>query len=197
MMRVVIKSFDTPPIDEKEVLRYAGAREGDEASMELAKEMIDGSGGLFCFKVCFLELPFKTDGRLCDFSAFSVESKKLAKCLCGSSRVLVFAATVGVGVDRAIAKYSRIAPSKAFMLSALGAERIEALCDAFCREYAFENNVALTPRFSSGYGDCPLDVQRQIFDLLDCPKNIGLTLNDSMLMSPTKSVTAFVGIKEK
>jgi cobalamin-dependent methionine synthase I len=111
--------------------------------------------------------------------------------------VLVFAATVGVGVDRAIAKYSRIAPSKAFMLSALGAERIEALCDAFCREYAFEKNVALTPRFSSGYGDCPLDVQRQIFYLLDCPKNIGLTLNDSMLMSPTKSVTAFVGIKEK
>ena len=50
------------------------------------------------------------------------------------------------------------------------------------------------PRFSAGYGDLPLGVQREIFAALDCPKHIGLTLNDSLLMSPTKSVTAIVGI---
>jgi len=30
--------------------------------------------------------------------------------------------------------------------------------------------------------------------VLDCAKKIGLTLNDSLLMSPSKSVTAFAGI---
>lgn len=50
------------------------------------------------------------------------------------------------------------------------------------------------PRFSPGYGDLPLSAQREIFAVLDCGKRIGLMLNDSLLMSPSKSVTAFVGI---
>ncbi len=50
------------------------------------------------------------------------------------------------------------------------------------------------PRFSPGYGDLTLLAQKDIFAVLDCGKRIGLTLNDSLLMSPSKSVTAFVGI---
>ncbi|MBO5857729.1 MAG: Vitamin B12 dependent methionine synthase activation subunit, partial [Clostridia bacterium] len=42
--------------------------------------------------------------------------------------------------------------------------------------------------------DLELTTQKDIFKILDCSKKIGLTLNDSLLMSPTKSVTAFVGI---
>ena len=39
--------------------------------------------------------------------------------------------------------------------------------------------------------------QKDIFKILDCSKKIGLTLTDSLLMSPTKSVTAIVGIKDE
>ena len=196
-MKVFVKHIDAPSIDVNEVLRYARSAASDEASEALAKEVISLAKDSFCYSVCYAELPFVTNGKLCDLEAFSVESEKLSKCLGTSSKVLLFAATVGVGIDRLIAKHSRLSPSKALMLGALGAERIEALCNAFCDDYALENGVTLTPRFSAGYGDCPLEVQKQIFAFLDCPKNIGLTLNDSMLMSPTKSVTAFVGIKEK
>ena len=52
----------------------------------------------------------------------------------------------------------------------------------------------LKPRFSPGYGDLPLEMQRDIFRVLDCSRKIGLTLNESLLMSPSKSVTAIVGI---
>ena len=196
-MRVIVKRFEAPLIDKKEVLRYARSSAEDALSCDLAQEVIDLAKDSFDYRVCYLELPFKSDGNICDFSVFKVESKKLSKCLDGSSKVIVFAATVGVGIDRLISKHSRISPAKALMLGALGAERIESLCNAFCGEYESKDGVLLTPRFSAGYGDCLLDVQKQIFELLDCPKNIGLTLNDSMLMSPTKSVTAFVGIKEK
>ena len=105
-------------------------------------------------------------------------------------------ATVGIALDRLIAKYSRISPAKALLLQALGAERIEALCDTFCDDIQKAHKIALKPRFSAGYGDLPLDTQNSIFGLLNLPKNIGLTLNDSMLMSPSKSVTAFIGIQE-
>ena len=77
-----------------------------------------------------------------------------------------------------------------------GLERIEALCDDFCNDIQNTLKTQLKPRFSAGYGDLPLDTQKQIFSLLNLSKNIGLTLNDSLLMSPTKSVTAFIGMQE-
>ena len=54
----------------------------------------------------------------------------------------------------------------------------------------------LRPRFSAGYGDLSLSVQKDIFSVLDCARKIGLTLNDSLIMSPSKSVTAVVGISD-
>ena len=76
---------------------------------------------------------------------------------------------------------------------AIGAERIESLCDAFCAEREAEG-LRLRPRFSPGYGDLPLELQRDLFRGLDCSRKIGLTLNESLLMSPSKSVTAIAGI---
>ena len=81
------------------------------------------------------------------------------------------------------------------MLQALGAERIEALCDSFCDFLAAEYApLTVRQRFSPGYGDLPLQNQRAFFDALQCHREIGLYLNESLLMSPTKSVTAIVGI---
>jgi hypothetical protein len=74
-------------------------------------------------------------------------------------------------------------------LGAIGTERIESLCDAFCNEFE-----KATHRVSAGYGDLPLEIQPQIFALLDCSRKIGLTLNQSLVMSPTKSVTAIFGL---
>ena len=49
-------------------------------------------------------------------------------------------------------------------------------------------------RFSPGYGDLPLDVQRPLFAALDVPRKIGVSLTDSLLMAPSKSVSAIIGI---
>ena len=37
-------------------------------------------------------------------------------------------------------------------------------------------------------------MQKDIFAALDCPRKISLSLNESLLMSPSKSVTAIIGI---
>ena len=57
-----------------------------------------------------------------------------------------------------------------------------------------ETGLHPVPRFSPGYGDFPLEAQKDIFRTLDCSRKIGLTLNESLLMSPSKSVTAIVGL---
>lgn len=194
---ILSKSYAEPPFCEKEILRYAGCRSADEQTTELLSSCISEVKGKLFYKVCFCELPVSVKEDICDLGAFKISSKKLAVNLRDCSSVILFAATVGIELDRLIAKYGRLSPSRALMLQAIGAERIEALCDAFCEDIAHEQGVGLKPRFSPGYGDLSLETQKEIFRLLDPAKRIGLSLNDSLLMCPSKSVTAFVGLTDK
>lgn len=202
---VITKTYAEPPICEKEILRYAGCKSSDEELLQLLRTCIEEVRGKLTYKVCYRELPVTITEETCDFDCLTVQSQNLAKNLQDCKTTILFAATLGVEIDRLIAKYGRISPSKALFFQAIGAERIEALCDAFCEEIERERNaegeqsgncVSLRPRFSPGYGDLPLEIQKDIFQILDCSKRIGLSLNDSLLMSPSKSVTAFVGLVE-
>lgn len=143
------------------------------------------------YQVCWCEFPVS------EIPFANTPSQDLRQLLQDCDRAVVFAATVGIGLDRLIARYSRVSPARALLFQAIGAERIEALCDLFCGEIAREQAALgrrTTMRFSPGYGDLPLELQRSIFPLLDCSRKIGLTLNESLLMSPSKSVTAIFGI---
>lgn len=193
-MEVITKAYPAPDINVREALRYAGCSTDSRDMLTLLGNCIHEAQALFTYKVCYCILDTKTQNSICDFGHFSVQSETLAKNLSGCERVLLFTATVGTALDRLIAKYVRLSPSRAVMLQALGTERIESLCDIFCGDFEIENSVVLKPRFSPGYGDLSLEVQKDIFSVLNCPKNIGVYLNDSLLMSPSKSVTAFAGI---
>ncbi len=193
-MEVITKTYPAPNMNVHEALRYAGCARENFEMLELLRSCVDEAESLFIYKVCYCILDTKIQDNICDFGYFSVQSEKLAKNLSGCEHVLLFAATVGTALDRLIAKHTRLSPARAVMLQALGSERVESLCDMFCMEFELENRIALKPRFSPGYGDLSLDVQKDIFSVLNCPKNIGVYLNDSLLMSPSKSVTAFAGI---
>lgn len=193
---ILIKSYESLPFNEREILRYAGCGKADDELKKLMSLCIDEAKSSLSYRACYRLLPLKVIEDTCDFGVFKARSKKLAVNLKGCDSVVVFAATVGVGIDRLIAKYGRISPSKALMLQAIGAERIETLCDKFCDDIEAQLEKGLRPRFSPGYGDLALETQKDIFSVLDCEKRIGLTLNDSLLMSPSKSVTAFVGVSD-
>lgn len=195
MITVINKNYSAPPVNQKEILRYAGAKEINTDTEKLLNDLYKEFSESAVYRVCYAELPVNIMGDICDFSAFAVISKDLAKNLKACKRVIAFGATVGIGVDRLINKYSKISPSRAVLLDAIGSERIEALCDRFCDDIRSEYGK-LRRRFSAGYGDLPIETQKAIFSLLECDKKIGLTLNDSYLMSPSKSVTAFIGIEE-
>lgn len=193
---ILTRNYTEPPFCEKEILRYAGCKSSDEELLQLLRACMEEVREKLSYKVCYMELPVVIEDGGCDFGCLTVQSQNLSKNLQGCKTVILFVATVGVEIDRLIAKYGRISPSKALLFQAIGAERIEALCDVFCEEIAREKGVALKPRFSPGYGDLPLKIQKDIFQILDCAKKIGVSLNDSLLMSPSKSVTAFAGIVE-
>ncbi len=197
-MTVLTKSYASlPDVDRREVLRYAGMSDASEISDEicaLLDECITLVDSAISVRVCYAEVDVKCEYGMTDLCILRAESKSMAKALDGCERAVVFAATVGIGVDRLIAAAGVREPSRALMLSAVGSERIETVCDLFCGEYAASLNI--TPRFSAGYGDIPLSLQQSICDALACTKNAGICLCDSMLMSPSKSVTAIFGIRK-
>ena len=189
----LIAKIEPPSVDPAEVLRYAGGRMADPSVEAMLKECMEEAQGELSYRICYCRLPLQVEGIDCRIGSLRLRSKALAKTLSGCNEAIVFGATLGVGIDRLIGKYLRISPAKALLMDALGTERIEALCDAFCKS----QECKITPRFSAGYGDLSLAVQPELFALLQCEKKIGLCLTDGLMMSPTKSVTAIFGIKEK
>lgn len=182
-----MRRYAAPAVNLREVLRYAGCRGAAEDVRALACSCIEEAAPVLTYSVCWAEFALPQQIVSCD----------LRKNLTGCDRAIVFAATLGLGMDRLIARYSRISPARGLMLQAVGTERIESLCDAFERDIRSEaaaRGLRLRPRFSPGYGDLPLTAQRQIFSALNCAHHIGLSLNESLLMSPSKSVTAIIGL---
>ena len=191
---ILTRRYDAPPVDRDEIVRYA---HGDVRDARLADSIAACLGQCLPtlrYEVCFARLPCHIADGTVSLGPLSINSTDLAACLSSSPEAIVFAATVGIGVDKLIARASVTSPHDALLYQAIGAERIEALCDRFCRDIA--SGKPHTFRYSPGYGDLPLEIQKDLFSLLDCPRRIGLTLNDSLLMSPSKSVTAIFGIGE-
>ena len=194
---VCVKRFPLPPIDRGEVLRYAGMRGHSEEMEALLSQCIAEAEGVFSNRVCWRVLPVTQIGDEWDLTLARVRSASLDRHLAGCRSIVVFAATVGVEIDRLVARANAVSPTRALLLNALGSERVEALCDAFeaeTVEATAQDGARLQRRFSPGYGDLPLSLQRDVIAALDCQRSIGLTLNQSLLLSPSKSVTAMIGI---
>lgn len=193
---VINRTYAAPPVNEREILRYAGCREEDDATLSLLRDALGEAEPQLSYRVCYATFPLVISDGVCDFGCFHIKSQALSKNLSDCESAVLFAATIGIPFDRLIAKYSKLSPARAIMLQAIGSERVEALCDAFCRELETEKCKSLRPRFSPGYGDLPLEVQKDIFSVLNVPKNLSVFLTESSLMSPSKSVTAFIGIRK-
>ena len=130
-------------------------------------------------------------------ASLRLRSRSLQRNLAGCKEVYLFAATLGIAVDTLIKRAALMDTAKGAVMQAAAAAVIEAFCDAEndkLRQEAESESLYLRPRFSPGYGDLSLDCQRDFLNLLKAQKNIGLTVTDSGLMVPIKSVTAIIGI---
>ena len=131
-----------------------------------------------------------------DLTFARTQSASLRRWIRGCGSIVLFAVTAGVEMDRLIRRAQAVSPLHGMLMHAIGAERVEAGCDRLCETLAGEMpDRVFVPRFSPGYGDLPMDMQRDVFLALDCQRLLGLTLTEEMLMVPGKSVTAIVGMK--
>ncbi|MGI6590142.1 MAG: vitamin B12 dependent methionine synthase [Eggerthellaceae bacterium] len=115
----------------------------------------------------------------------------------GAEQVAVLAATAGLGNERELRRLSATNGLDAAIYGAAGSAFVESVadaCNARIVEEAKAHDLWCNWRFSPGYGDLPLSLQPAIIRVLDADKRLGITVTDTNLLLPAKSVTAFVGL---
>jgi len=126
-----------------------------------------------------------------------IASASLRRFLSSSSKALIMGITAGSAITELIDRYQSENMTKAVILDAASGEIVDAGLDYIVsllnRELTRESGRLLSKRFSPGYGDLTLNAQGDFFRLLDMEK-LGVTLTDSFILKPRKSVIAITGI---
>ena len=187
----------------KEAIRYLGfgRKEADQATLDLIAGSFDKLEQAASPRIVWRLFDLKTagEGRL-DIGGMEVESRSLWKNMKGCCQTVVLGATLGAGVDLLMRRQSLTDMAGAVVTQACAAAMLEEYLDEEQEKIGRgleREGKYLRPRFSPGYGDFPLECQRDITTVLETAKRIGIMLTDSLLMTPSKSVTAVMGVSPK
>lgn len=184
----------------EEAIRYLGIKKGaadagiralvERSFQELIKEAEPKS-------ICrIFELTGSGEDRI-QIGKLEIQSRSLSRNLKNCERAVLFGATLGTAVDRLITRTGLKDMAQSVALQACAAAYLEEYCDQCQEEIGKElekEGRYLRPRFSPGYGDFDIRYQEPIMRMLDCSRRIGLSMTDGWMMTPTKSVTAVMGI---
>ncbi len=177
----------------KEALRYLGVK-GDVPE-ELTNQVRAGFQQLL--PQCNIRSVWRELTKAQLFSAFTSAGEDLQTLLRDCDRVVLFALTLGPGPEMLIRREGLRSPAAALILDACASAACEQACDDLqqeLEELLCTEGIFSTDRFSPGYGDLPLTVQQPLLELLDGQRRCGITLSDTCIMSPRKSVTAVFGL---
>ena len=187
-------------IDKAEILRYLGyhGKQADNAVLQSIDE---------CIAELLAHVTPRSEQRLFDvvfhgqdevaIGEIQIKSKDLAQHISGCKQAVLFAATLGAQADILLRRWSKLDMSRAVILQACAATVTEAYCDEQEEQISAEaakSGLFLRPRYSPGYGDFSVAHQKDMLAVLNCEKRMGLTVTDSFMLVPTKSVTAVIGL---
>lgn len=183
----------------KEAIRYLGYKRTaiDEKTLIMIQESFQELEKISELKSSYRIFDLTQEDEELQIGNLKIQSKSLQKNLKGCTQVILFGATMGLAVDRKLCTYELSNIAKAVVMQACAAAMLEEYCDEMQEKVAqqlAEEHLYLRPRFSPGYGDFSILHQKEILNMLDASKRIGLTTTDAYMLAPTKSVTAIIGV---
>ena len=124
----------------------------------------------------------------------------MIKLLGDCPRATILAVTIGPALEAEVERLDKAGEmTEAYLLEMVGglmadymADRVDERIDRDIKRAGFGG----TMRFSPGYGDWPLDRQPLLHSLLGSER-IGISVTESHIMLPRKSVSAVIGWKGK
>lgn len=190
---LTLSDLSTLSVNQSEVMRYLGMKNTDESFLTIFEQGKRDAFSVAEPRAVYVKTAIFVDDDIVDFGFMKVQSKSLAKNLCDCTEAYVFCATLGIGLDRYFERVSKVSQAKATVFSAVGSSLVESFCD-YVNERLAEGKLT-KPRFSCGYGDFSIEHQKDILNVLEASKRLGVCLTDSYMMIPVKTVTAVIGIR--
>ena len=186
--------------DIDEALRYLGVRRPDETlrlqMQRIADELSETLQPRYSWRVFSLQQT--AEGWLVPELALRISGRSADRMLQTSHHLIILAATLGSAFDAKLRELQHRSMAQAVMTDACGSAFIEAVCNQAEQEIAARlPEQYLTDRFSPGYGDLPLALQSALLAAVDAERRTGITLLESQLMNPSKSVTALIGVSDQ
>lgn len=188
-------------VDIHEAYRYMGCCGALDANLEKelqnAAKLIENSAQpRFIEKICRID---RSDGIALIGTCLKLEGKSIAALLHDCEICAIFCATIGNYVEALIRKWQLKDLAFTAMLDACASSAVESLCDnieaKLTEEYRAQD-LFLTDRFSPGYSDLPIFIQHDFCATLDTTRKIGVSVTESGIMIPRKTVTAIIGISK-
>lgn len=177
-------------------IRELAARLGNPSltSFRGLESYIDRVFGACAPVYAVLRTELSADGARLSFGGIETESVSLVKLTEGCSSVLLCAMTLGIEVDRLIAREHARGNAEGFIIDAIASAAAEALAERVS-SIAEAKYGRATARFSPGYGDLSLSVSEDILRLVDAERRLGIKTTVGGLMVPKKSITALIGVR--
>ncbi|HMM22593.1 MAG TPA: methionine synthase [Selenomonadales bacterium] len=126
-----------------------------------------------------------------------ISSRDVAAHLQAAVEVAVLAVTIGPQLEKEVTRRFAAGDYTAgLLLDAAGTTAVEQTADEACKYLAGEAaraGLGCTSRYSPGYGDWAVEEQPSVLTLADGAA-IGITINESCILSPRKSITAVIGL---
>ncbi len=188
-----------PNLDE--VLRYMGADRSDPQLVETAERSVAVLSKAIAPKYIYRKFDILREPagiRLAGSDVILI-GQDIALHLKGCQACYLLAGTLGASADRTIKLGSLKSMLEGLALNSAATELTENLMDSAQAEIGqkeAENGGYLTSRFSPGYGDLPISLQKELLFLCDAPRKIGLSVTENNILTPKKSVTAILGVSD-
>ena len=205
---VVINSIPFE-IEEKRVLRELRiprirfVRELKEEGVAKAiKQAIDTAYTLIHGRACYKTFKIKevlADRVTIDKSETVFMGANMVKLLARSDYATLLATTIGPELERKVDHIKKTHTADAYFLDVVGgwmADYMADRTDAIVQSEILRSGYARTMRYSPGYGDWDLPVQKELLDLIES-KSIALTCTETSILQPRKSVTAVIGWEQR
>lgn len=189
-------------IDQKEVYRYLGygTNRPDPVTAQLVdtteKQLLDVIAPRYIYR--FFQISQTADGVQLDNGKLFLPGKDIRAHLQDCKQAVLMAATLSAATDRFLRKLQINDMAMAAIANSAANTAIEQVCDAVAEEiHARTPALYQTFRFSPGYGDLPIEIQKDFLKVIDAPRKIGLAVTANNIMVPEKSVSAIIGLSEK
>lgn len=187
-----------PNVDE--ALRYLGVQAAQSEWRERMAKTADRVAKEYAVKYLFRDaaLTRTENGWYLPEADLLLSGQTAERMLKSCQRVSLMVCTLGVRFDALVRQTQAWDMTEAALLDACGSAYVEAGCDAAEQAVARAHpGMFLTDRFSPGYGDLSLALQPGIVAYTDASRRLGITVTQSCLINPSKTVTAFIGLSDE